>query len=124
MPELLVVILLLGVVMLVAALSIGRAKASADEMACKDNMSAIHSALQVYWAKNADPVTHERSYPATQAEFETFLQTRAYFTEEPRCPLDEGASYHYLYSYDPAVDPGPEGITITCPVPDSDHGSL
>lgn len=123
LPEVLAVIALLAVAMLIGALAIGRAKTAADEMACQDNMRAIHSALQVYWTKNQDPVTHEHYYPPDQAAFEEFLQDRAYFTEEPRCALDEAGAYHYQYSYDPGVDPGPEGITITCPVPDSGHGS-
>jgi hypothetical protein len=117
-PELVVVILLVGVVILIGVLSVGRGKATADELACQDNMCAVHSALQIYWTKNA------RTYPADQAAFEQFLADRAYFPEEPRCPLDESGERHYLYSYDPAVDPGQEGITITCPVPGSSHGSL
>ncbi len=52
------------------------------------------------------------------------MQDPAYFTEEPRCPLDDEDAYHYQYLYDAAANPGPEGITITCPVPDSGHGSL
>ena len=117
-PELIVVILLVGVVILIGTLSVGRGKATADELACEDNMRGIHSALQIYWTKNA------RTYPADQAAFEQFLADRTYFSEEPRCPLDESGEHHYLYSYDPAVDPGQEGITITCPVPDSSHGSM
>lgn len=124
LPEVLAVLALLAVTMLIGALAIGRAKAAADEMACQDNMRAIHSALHAYWAKNVDPVTDEHSYPADQAAFEAFLQDPAYFTEEPRCPLDEDGVHHYQYAYDPSVDPGPEGITITCPVPDSGHGSM
>jgi len=116
--ELVAVILVAAVVILIGALSVARGKMTADELACQDNMRAIHSALQIYWTK------HARSYPANQAAFEQFLQDRAYFTEEPRCPLDESREYHYQYSYNPAVNPGPEGIMISCPVPDSRHGSL
>jgi prepilin-type N-terminal cleavage/methylation domain-containing protein len=118
LPELLAVILLVAVLLLVAILSVYRGKAAADQLACQDNMRAIHSALQIYWTKNS------RTYPADQAAFEQFLEDRAYYMEEPRCPLDENREHHYLYSYDPAADPGPEGITITCPVPDSGHGSI
>ena len=116
--ELVVVILLVGVVILIGVLSRGRGKATGDELACRDNMRAIHSALQIYWTKNG------RTYPADQAAFEQFLADPTYFPEEPRCPSDESGESHYLYHYDPAVEPGPEGITISCPVPDSSHGSL
>jgi prepilin-type N-terminal cleavage/methylation domain-containing protein len=123
-PELLAVIILVGVLLLVATLSVYHGKAAADELACQDNMRAVHSALQIYWTKHRDPVTEEHVYPADQAAFEQFIQDRAYFPTEPRCPEDEEQSYHYQYSHDPASDPGPEGITITCPVADSGHGSL
>jgi len=117
-PELLAVILVLAVVVLIGALSVGRGKATADELACQDNMRAIHSALQIYWTKN------NRSYPADQAGFEQFVQDPQYFPQEPRCPLSEDGSQHYQYQYDPATDPGPEGITITCPMAESGHGSI
>jgi type II secretory pathway pseudopilin PulG len=117
-PELLTVVLLIAVVMGIAALSVYRGKAAASELACQDNMGAIHSALQIYWTKNG------RTYPPDQAAFELFLCDRTYFTEEPRCPLDDAGNYHYQYSYNPAVDPGPEGIVITCPVSHSGHGSM
>ncbi|MFB3880588.1 MAG: Tfp pilus assembly protein FimT/FimU [Armatimonadota bacterium] len=123
--ELLAVILLTAVLMLVATLSLYHGKAAADELACQDNMRAIHSALEIYWSKHKDSVTGEHLYPANQAAFEAFLRDTSYFpSEEPRCPLDEAKAYHYQYSYNPATDPGPEGIRITCPVPNSDHGSL
>jgi prepilin-type N-terminal cleavage/methylation domain-containing protein len=124
LAELLAVILLAAVLMLIATLSVYRGKAAADELACQDNMRAIHSALEIYWTKHKDSVTGEHIYPANQAAFEQFLQDRAYFSDgEPRCPLDDDREYHYHYSYDPVTNPGPEGITITCPVPDSGHGS-
>ena len=115
--ELVVVILLVAVGILIATVSVYRGKAAADELACQDNMRAIHSSLEIYFTKN------HRTYPADQAAFEVFLQDRAYFTEELRCPLDEEHTLHYQYSYD-ATNPGPEGITITCPIADSGHGSL
>jgi len=115
--ELVVVILLVAVGILIATVSVYRGKAAADELACQDNMSAIHSALEIYWTKN------NRTYPTDQAAFEQFLQDRAYFEQEPRCPLDDDGEYHYIYTYDPALNPGPEGITISCPVLDSAHGS-
>ena len=124
LSELLSVILLAAVLTLIATLSVYRGKAAADELACQDNMRAIHSALQIYWTKNRDSVTHEHVYPADQAAFEQFLADPAYFPEEPRCPLDDENSHHYLYAYDAVANPGPEGITITCPVEDSGHGSL
>ena len=117
-PELIAVVLLVAVVILIALLSVGRGKATADELACQDNMRAIHSAIEIYWTKN------DRTYPADQAAFEQFLQDPAYFTQEPRCPLDEDWATHYLYTYDPAIDPGPEGITLTCPESGSGHGSI
>lgn len=123
-PELLGVIILAGVLLLVATLSVYHGKAAADELACQDNMRAIHSALQIYWTKHRDPATQEHTYPADQAAFEQFLQDKAYFPVEPRCPQDEEQSCHYQYSYDPTSDPGPEGITITCPMAYSGHGSL
>ena len=116
--ELIAVVLLVSVVILIALFSVGRGKATADELACQDNMRAIHSALEIYWTKN------DRTYPADQAAFEQFLRDPAYFTEEPRCPLDEDRATHYLYTYDPATDSGPEGITLTCPMPGSGHGSI
>ena len=123
--EILAVILLTAVLMLIATLSIYRGKQAADELACQDNMRAIHSALEIYWTKHKDTVTGERLYPANQAAFEAFLGNAAYFpSEEPRCPLDDTRAYHYQYGYNPATDPGPEGIAITCPVPGSGHGSL
>jgi len=122
--ELLAVIVLAAVLMLIATLSVYRGKAAADQLACEDNMRAIHSALEIYWTKHKDSVTGEHIYPANQAAFEQFLQDRAYFSDgEPRCPLDDDGEYHYQYSYDPVTNPGPEGITITCPVPASGHGS-
>jgi prepilin-type N-terminal cleavage/methylation domain-containing protein len=117
-PEVLAVVLLVAVVVLIGALSVGRGKAAADELACQDNMRAVHSALQTYWTKN------DRSYPADQTAFESWLDSPVYFEEEPSCPLDDDDVYHYFYSYNPATDPGPEGITITCPVPESGHGSI
>jgi len=117
-PELVAVILVAAVLIMIGALSVGRGKATADELACQDNMRAIHSALQIYWTRNS------RTYPANQAAFEQFLADRSYFPQEPRCPLDDRAQYHYRYSYDPAANPGPEGIVISCPVPNSRHGSL
>jgi type II secretory pathway pseudopilin PulG len=117
LPELLVVVLLVAVVILIGTLSVYRGKSAADELACEDQMSAIHSALEIYW------VNQGRTYPADQAAFELFLQDRTYFSQEPRCPLDHEQSYHYLYDYDPAINPGPEGITITCPITDSGHSS-
>ncbi len=124
LPELLGAILLAAVLLLIATLSVYRGKAAADELACQDNMRAIHSALQIYWTKNRDPVTQEHTYPVDQAAFEQFLEDPAYFPQEPHCPLDDEGTYHYQYSYDAASSPGPEGITITCPVPYSGHGSL
>jgi len=115
--ELVVVILLVAVGILIATVSVYRGKAAADELACQDNMRAIHSALGIYFTKN------HRNYPADQAAFEAFLQDRAYFTEELRCPRDATRSLHYQYSRS-ATNPGPEGITITCPVAGSGHGSL
>lgn len=123
LPELLAVILLAAVLMLIATLSVYRGKAAADELACQDKMRAIKSGLDIYWMKHKDPVTGQHYYPASQTEFDQFLQDRAYFPEEPRCPLDDAGSYHYQYSLDP-LNPVPEGITVTCPVPDSGHGSL
>ncbi len=117
-PELLAVTLLIAVVILIGAISLARGKAGGDQLGCQDNMRAIHSSLQTFYTKNG------RTYPADQQAFEEWLSAPAYFTEEPRCPLDDEAAYHYLYSYDPATDPGPEGITITCPVPGSGHGSI
>jgi len=124
LPELLAVILLAAVVLLIATLSVYRGKAAADELACQDNMRAVHSAIQIYWTKNRDSVTNEHTYPVGQAAFELFIGDSVYFPEEPRCPLDDDNSLHYLYAYDAAANPGPEGITITCPVVDSGHGSL
>jgi type II secretory pathway pseudopilin PulG len=124
LPELLGVILLAAVLLLIGTLSVYRGKATADELACQDNMQAIHSALNIYWTKNRDTVTQEHTYPVDQAAFEQFLQDPAYFTEELRCPVDDDGTYHYQYSYDAATNPGPEGIAISCPVPYSGHGSL
>ncbi len=121
--ELLAVILLAAVFMLIATLSVYRGKAAADELACQDKMRAIKSGLDIYWMKHKDSVTGQHYYPANQTEFLTFLQDPAYFTEEPRCPLDDEGSSHYQYSLD-ASNPGPEGITITCPIPDSGHESI
>jgi type II secretory pathway pseudopilin PulG len=118
LPEALVVIGLLAVVLLVGTLSVYRGRAAAMELACQDHMRAIHGQLQIYWTKN------DRTYPADQAAFEQFLQDKAYFPEELRCGLDEAGELHYIYNYDPTADPGPEGITITCPVSGSGHGSL
>jgi type II secretory pathway pseudopilin PulG len=117
-PEMVAVILVVAVLIMIGVLSVGRGKATADELACQDNMRAIHSALQIYWTR------HSRSYPANQAAFEQFLADRSYFPQEPRCPLDDRTEHHYRYDYNPAVNPGPEGILITCPVPNSRHGSL
>ncbi len=117
-PELIAVIVLVAVLVLIGTVSVYRGKQTADQLACHDNMQAIHSALQIYWTKN------NRTYPAGQAAFDQFLQDRTYFLEEPRCPLDDSRAYHYTYTYDPAANPGPEGITISCPVPDSEHGSI
>ena len=73
-PELLAVIVLAGVLLLVATLSVYHGKAAADELACQDNMRAIHSALQIYWTKHRDPTTQEHTYPADQAAFEVGQQ--------------------------------------------------
>jgi type II secretory pathway pseudopilin PulG len=122
--EILAVILLAAVFMLIATLSIYRGKAAADELGCQDNMRAIKSGLEIYWTKHKDPVTGTHYYPANQAAFEEFLRDQSYFPNMPHCPLDEDRAYTYQYSYNPATNPGPEGITITCPVPNSGHGSL
>jgi competence protein ComGC len=120
--EVLAVVVLAAIFMLIATLSVYRGKAAADELACQDKMRAIHSALDIYWMKHKDSVSGLHYYPANQAAFEQFVQDRAYFDQEPRCPLDETQSYHYQYSLDATIT-GPEAITITCPVPDSGHGS-
>jgi prepilin-type N-terminal cleavage/methylation domain-containing protein len=120
--ELMVVLVLVTVALLIGTLSVYRGKSAADQLTCQDNMHAIQSALQVYYLKN------NRTYPADQAAFEAFLQSRTYFgassaasatADELRCPLDENHAYHYLYSRNPTTGV----ITITCPVPDSGHGS-
>jgi len=120
--ELMVVLVLVAVTLLIAGLSVYRGKSAADHLTCQDNMKAIRSALEIYYVKN------NRTYPADQAAFEAFLQDRAYFgassaasatADELRCPLDESRSYHYLYSRNPTTGT----ITLTCPVPDSGHGS-
>ena len=76
LPELLAVILLAAVVLLIATLSIYRGKEAADELACQDNMRAIHSAVEIYWTKNRDSVTNEHIYPVDQAAFELFIGDR------------------------------------------------
>jgi type II secretory pathway pseudopilin PulG len=108
---------IIAVAVLIGALSVYRGKAAADQLACQDNMRAIHSALQVYYIKN------NRTYPANQAAFDQFVQSQsgAYFGgKEPRCPLDSAGMYHYRYSYNAATGV----ITITCPVPNSGHGPI
>ena len=121
--ELLVVLGLLAVALLIAGLSVYRGKSAADQLTCQDNMRAIGSALEVYYVKN------NRTYPADQAAFEAFLQSRTYFgassaasavADELRCPLDDNHAYHYQYSRNPTTGV----ITITCPVPDSGHGTM
>jgi len=115
--ESLAVIALAGAALVVGALSVHRGRVASEQLACQDQMRAIRSALEIYWAREG------RSYPADQAQFERFLQDRAYFLQEPRCPGDEQQSRHYRYTRR-ASDPGPEGITITCPAPGSGHGSV
>jgi type II secretory pathway pseudopilin PulG len=115
--ELIAVIALAAALLLVGLLSVYRGRQTAKALACQDNMEAIHAALEIYWTKN------DRTYPADQAAFEQFLQDRVYFPEELRCPLDDDGTHPYSYSYDPVTNPGPEGVTISCSVPGSGHGS-
>ena len=122
--ELMAVIVVAAALILIGALSVYRGMVTSQELTCKDNMRAIHSALQIYWEKNRDPVTQEHIYPRDQAAFEQFLGDGAYFPHELRCPRDRDNAYHYQYSYNPSTKPGPEGIVITCPVAESGHGSI
>ena len=117
LAELMAVIVLAAALLVIGLLSVHRGRQTAKTLACQDNMEAIHAALEIYWTKN------DRMYPPDQTAFEQFLQDRMYFAEELRCPLDEDGSYHYSYSYDPSANPGPEGVTLSCPVPGSGHGS-
>lgn len=117
LAELMAVIVLAAALLLIGLLSVYRGRQAAKMLACQDNMEAIHAALEIYWTKN------NRMYPPDQTAFEQFLQDRVYFPEELRCPLDEDGTYHYSYSYDPSANPGPEGVTLSCPVPGSEHGS-
>jgi len=117
--ELLAVIGLAAVVVLIGSLSIYRGKAMSEELACQDDMRAIHSALQIYWAKNG------RTYPADQAAFEEFLRSPVYFPDgELHCPQDGDRTYHYQYHRVSSTNPVPGDITITCPTPGSGHGTL
>jgi prepilin-type N-terminal cleavage/methylation domain-containing protein len=117
--ELMAVMALLAIAMLIGGLSVYRGKALSQQLACQDNMRAIHSALQIYWAKNG------RTYPANQTEFEQFLRAPAYFVNgELRCPSDQSRSLHYQYHYTPSPTPVPGDVTITCPVAGSGHGTM
>jgi prepilin-type N-terminal cleavage/methylation domain-containing protein len=116
--ELLAVIILAAVVVLIGTLSVYRGKVMSEELACQDNMRAIHSSLQIYWEKNG------RTYPANQAAFEQFLRSRSYFPDgELHCPQDAPRSLHYRYRYTPTANPVPGDVIITCPVAKSGHGS-
>ncbi len=117
--ELLAVIILAGVVLLIGTLSVYRGKSMSDQLACQDNMRALHSALQIYWEKNG------RTYPANQAAFDQFLGTPAYFPDgELRCPQDTDRSLHYHYQCAVSANPIPGNVVITCPVTGSGHGSM
>jgi len=117
LPELMAVIALVAVLLLIGLLSVHRGRQAAKKLACQDNMEAIHAALEIYWTKN------DRTYPADQTVFEQFLEDRVYFPEELRCPLDDDGTHPYGYSYHPLTNPGPEGVTISCSMPASEHGS-
>jgi hypothetical protein len=111
--------ILVAVVVLIGSLSVYRGQALSQQLTCQDNMRAIHSALQIYWEKNA------RTYPPSQAAFQQFLASPVYFPEgELCCPLDTGRSRHYVYSYTPHANPVPGDVVIGCPVPESGHGSM
>ncbi len=117
--ELLAVIVLVAVVLLIGGLSVYRGQRMSEQLTCQDNMRAIHSALQIYWEKNA------RTYPPTQAAFDQFLAGPAYFPDgEPRCPQDTARALHYTYAYTPHPYPVPGDVVLTCPVQWSGHGSM
>ncbi|MFB3880474.1 MAG: hypothetical protein ACE149_04380 [Armatimonadota bacterium] len=125
------VMLLAAVVVLIGSLSVYRGREMSSQLACKDNMRAIHSALQIYWEKNRNQLTGERTYPVDQAKFEEFLADPAYFPDgELRCPNDDDNSFHYTYTWTrpattvPGRTPLPGEVVITCPVAGSGHGSL
>ena len=117
--ELLAVIVLAAVVLLIGSLSVYRGQRMSEQLACQDNMRAIHSSLQIYWEKNA------RTYPPTQAAFEQFLASPVYFADgERHCPQDAARALHYTYAYTPKINPVPGDIVLTCPVQGSGHGSM
>jgi type II secretory pathway pseudopilin PulG len=123
--ELLTVMVLVAVVVVIGGLSVYRGQRTSEQLACQANMRAIHSALQIYWEKNRDPVTNEHTYPKTQDAFDQFLASPAYFVDgELHCPQDTDRSRHYTYQYTPHTPPVPGDVVITCPVPDSGHGSM
>ena len=116
--ELLAVIILAAVVLLIGSLSVYRGKVMSEQLACQDNMQAIHSALQIYWEKNS------RTYPPSQAAFEQFLQSSTYFPDgELHCPQDANRTLHYRYSYTVKSNPVPGDVVLSCPVTGSGHGS-
>ena len=117
--ELLTVMILVAVVLLIGSLSVYRGQNMSEQLACQDNMRAIHSALQIYWEKNS------RTYPPNQSAFNQFLASPTYFVEgELHCPQDADKSRHYTYTYTPNANPVPGDVKITCPVAGSGHGSM
>ena len=122
--EVLAVMIMAGVFVLIGTLSVYRGKSAADQLACQDNMRAVHSALQIYWEKNRD-ANGNHKYPANQTEFTAFLQSRIYFLDgELHCPKDEDRVSHYQYGYTPVANPVPGSVTITCPMTGAGHGSI
>jgi prepilin-type N-terminal cleavage/methylation domain-containing protein len=116
--ELLAVIILAAIVLLIGSLSVYRGKVMAEQLACQDNMRAIHSGLQIYWEKNG------RTYPPNQAAFEQFLKSATYFPNgELHCPQDANRSLHYSCSYTVKPSPVPGDVVLSCPVTGSGHGS-
>jgi len=116
--ELLAVIILAAIVLLIGSLSVYRGKVMSEQLACQDNMRAIHSALQIYWEKNS------RTYPPSQAVFEQFLHSSTYFPDgELHCPQDANRSVHYKYGYTVRSNPVPGDVVLSCQVTGSGHGS-
>jgi general secretion pathway protein G len=87
--EVLLVVVILGLLAMVAIPRFVHSGTSAKTNACQANVSLLNSQIELY------AVTHDNTYPASQAEFESLvLNSKDLFPDgAPECPYGDPYVY-------------------------------